>query len=203
MAIRFTCQSCQQPIEVDDQWAGQSVACPYCEKVITAPRESTLPDHDIPEATPAGSGLRPPPPPPGQTSYASQDATGSGKKAQWALLLSSTSAVLCVLAWFFLMAVVMEKAMDIAGEDADAEQLNKVIQEMSVEQNMPVPTSTKAMAVIGTLCGLGGIILAIQALVQSTSRKGMAITALVIGLSFQLCQIPLSLMVLFPAPAGG
>jgi hypothetical protein len=53
MAIRFQCSSCGQPIEVDDEWAAKSVACPYCRKTITAPAESTLGDvSQIPMATP-------------------------------------------------------------------------------------------------------------------------------------------------------
>ena len=57
MAIRFQCGSCNQPIEVDDQWGGRTVACPYCKSTITAPFESTLGDlSDIPAASPVTSG---------------------------------------------------------------------------------------------------------------------------------------------------
>lgn len=42
MAIRFQCGACDQPIEVDDEWAGKPVLCPYCRKAITAPTASTL-----------------------------------------------------------------------------------------------------------------------------------------------------------------
>ncbi len=53
MAIRFQCASCSQPIEVDDEWASKTVACPYCRKTIAAPAESTLPDvSGIPLASP-------------------------------------------------------------------------------------------------------------------------------------------------------
>ncbi len=42
MAIRFLCGSCTQPIEIDDEWASNQVACPYCRKTVTAPATSTL-----------------------------------------------------------------------------------------------------------------------------------------------------------------
>lgn len=53
MSIRFQCQSCSQPIEVDDEWAGKTVACPFCSATINAPDQSTLTDFEhIPTASP-------------------------------------------------------------------------------------------------------------------------------------------------------
>ncbi len=42
MAIQFNCPGCRQPVEVDDEWAGEHVACPFCQRVVTAPAESTI-----------------------------------------------------------------------------------------------------------------------------------------------------------------
>lgn len=42
MVVQFSCPGCQQPIEVDREWAGQHVACPFCQRVVTAPTESTI-----------------------------------------------------------------------------------------------------------------------------------------------------------------
>ncbi len=42
MAIQFNCPGCRQPVEVDDEWAGEHVACPFCQRVVTAPTESTI-----------------------------------------------------------------------------------------------------------------------------------------------------------------
>ncbi|MEK6676211.1 MAG: hypothetical protein AABZ47_11235 [Planctomycetota bacterium] len=56
MAIRFLCVGCTQPIEIDEQWAAKSVACPYCRRTMTAPAESTLDDlRLVPVATPLGN----------------------------------------------------------------------------------------------------------------------------------------------------
>src|SRR5687768_10334479 len=66
MIIRFQCPSCRQPLEIDQQWAGQSVACPYCKRVVSAPSSSTWHDQtEIPTARPAAPGFSPPPPPAG------------------------------------------------------------------------------------------------------------------------------------------
>lgn len=84
MAIQFPCPSCSQPIEVDDEYGGQTAACPYCRRVVNVPTES--PDEIRPAAmarptlspaegevgaepreVPTGGEVRPeaPPPPPG------------------------------------------------------------------------------------------------------------------------------------------
>ncbi|MFQ5494127.1 MAG: hypothetical protein ACE5EX_01995 [Phycisphaerae bacterium] len=61
MAIRFLCQSCGQPIEIDDEWAGKTVACPYCRTTVTAPHETTLDRVDqIPTASPVAPEASPP-----------------------------------------------------------------------------------------------------------------------------------------------
>lgn len=47
-------QTCLQPIEVDEEWAQKTVACPFCQATVTAPAQSTLTDFDhIPTASPA------------------------------------------------------------------------------------------------------------------------------------------------------
>lgn len=58
MAIQFNCPGCRQPVEVDDEWAGQHVACPFCQRVVTAPNESTIRtlQHGVP---PTGRKLSP------------------------------------------------------------------------------------------------------------------------------------------------
>lgn len=67
MAIQFPCPSCAQPIEVDDEVAGREAACPYCQRVVTAPQQSTYAPRPFVEArpvgAPAGDAWAPPPPP--------------------------------------------------------------------------------------------------------------------------------------------
>ena len=50
--------ACSQPIEVDEEWASRTVACPYCRKTVTAPAESTLTDLDqAPMASPVDTAV--------------------------------------------------------------------------------------------------------------------------------------------------
>src|SRR5512140_2444206 len=114
MAIRFSCPSCAQPIEVDDNWGGQSVGCPYCRRVVTAPPQSNWPPAEVPLASPARPlppqsaasaqpGFAPPPPPPGYTGPFVQAVPGvprsapptMSRSAGWALVLAVASVVLC------------------------------------------------------------------------------------------------------------
>jgi len=63
MAIQFRCPGCQQPIEVDDVYAGQTAACPYCHRVVTVPTESSLdaaPVEARPGGAPGPAGSQPP-----------------------------------------------------------------------------------------------------------------------------------------------
>jgi hypothetical protein len=42
MAIQFQCSGCSQPIEVDDEHAGKTATCPYCQRLIAIPLSSTI-----------------------------------------------------------------------------------------------------------------------------------------------------------------
>lgn len=56
MAIQFPCTQCGQPIEVDDEHAGKTAACPYCQAHVAVPLSSTyVPEQSVPArpSTPA------------------------------------------------------------------------------------------------------------------------------------------------------
>ena len=58
MAIQFPCASCGQPIEIDDEWGGKTVACPFCHSRINAPLESQLAETEqVPTAAPVTPGV--------------------------------------------------------------------------------------------------------------------------------------------------
>ncbi|MBP7747289.1 MAG: hypothetical protein KA383_14300 [Phycisphaerae bacterium] len=77
MPIQFCCTQCGQPIEVDDEHAGKTAACPYCRLTLSVPLQSTynpesavmarpadgpaVPDTTMP--SPYAAGHRPPTPP--------------------------------------------------------------------------------------------------------------------------------------------
>ena len=197
MAIRFACPSCQQPIEIDDQWAGQSVGCPYCKKVVTAPPSSTWPPGEVPVASPAGSAFRPPPPPGDQAQAPVAPATAASPYAAWGLTLSLTCAVLCTLGmvvWFGQFGLLaVEKLGDnphpTREETQKAQQ--EIMEEIIAEGRYPTNTFSTAAALIGALCGLGGLVLAVRSLLRQERRRGMAIAACLIGACFVVCQLPL------------
>jgi hypothetical protein len=58
MSIQFFCTSCGQPIEVDDEHAGKTAACPYCRQLVSVPAESTYRPGQ-PPPTPAGAATAP------------------------------------------------------------------------------------------------------------------------------------------------
>jgi len=51
MPIQFFCEGCRQPIEIDDDGAGEPVTCPFCHHQMTAP---TAPDPAVADAVQAG-----------------------------------------------------------------------------------------------------------------------------------------------------
>ena len=188
MAIRFACPSCRQPIEIDDQWAGQSVGCPYCKRVVTAPTTSTWPPGDIPQASPAGQAFQPPPPPPG-IGYVTQTITKSrSNSAGRALVLAIICAGLCLVGWLILMGTLASLAMEKAGKDATPEQINHAIMNILTSGQAPTNPLVTAAAFIGVICGLAGLLLAVRSLLSQEARKGMAVAACIISACFICCQ---------------
>jgi hypothetical protein len=197
MALRFACPSCQQPIEIDDEWAGKSVGCPYCKKVVTAPTSSTWPPEQIPVATPVGSAFQPPSPPDERAGYWPGRVQPATSVAPWALTLSITSAILAVFAAAVWVLTIFGLAMQTAamkklGPNPTPEQVQKAMpeamQEITAGGHMPKSPLSTAAAIVGGLCGIGGLALAIRALLWQQPRRGMAITACVISAAFTCCQ---------------
>lgn len=185
MAIRFACPSCRQPIEVDNEWAGQSVGCPYCRMVVTAPSASAWPESQVPVATPLG---QPPEsiPPPGY-SGAVPPAPSAASAAPWALTLAITSALLSVFAALAWTVAWISTVAEKAGPNATQSEIQKVIQDLAASGQVPYSPLGMAAAVVGSLCGIGGLALAIRTLLWQQPRRGMAIAACVISVAFSCC----------------
>jgi hypothetical protein len=184
MAIRFACPSCRQPIEIDDEWAGQSVGCPYCRKVVTAPAVSAWPSEQIPVAAPLGQPSAPTVPPPGFPAYPPAPAASA---APWALTLAITSALLSVFSgvvWMYTWASVLAEK---SPSDATPEQMQKLAQELAASGQIPYSPLAMAAAVVASLCGIGGLVLAIRTLLWQQPRRGMAIAACIISVAFSCC----------------
>jgi hypothetical protein len=191
MAIRFQCPACSEPIEVDEEWSRQVVRCPYCQRTVTAPAESTLPANEqIPVATPiAGrrefhvpadsvgpAGAVPPYPPQPQTNRA----------AAVALTLAITSVVLLLLCMQTLTnhTLEMQKYQEFLKEAiaTGASPTTAVLKyHESQGGQWPGWLVTMSILAIGSLgAWLGAIVFGIIGLFR-TVRRGMAVAALSIA----------------------
>ncbi len=115
MAIQFACPACQQPIEVDDEWADQTVSCPYCRRVVRAPAQSTLQLSTIPSASqptagppdmpPADIGPVPPPPPRGYGRFETGETAAPPpfRPLPRANPIATWSVVVGILAWVLIV----------------------------------------------------------------------------------------------------
>lgn len=184
MAIRFACPSCRQPIEVDDEWAGQSVGCPYCRKVITAPAVSSWPSDQIPMASPLRESPEPVVPASG---YPVRSPAQAASAAPWALTMAITSALLSIFASLVWLGNLARVLTEKAGPNATQEELAKVYSNMIASGQLPHSPLATAAAVVGTLCGIGGLVLAIRTLLWQQPRRGMAIAACIICVAFSCC----------------
>ena len=191
MAIRFQCPACSEPIEVDDEWGRQVVRCPYCQRTVTAPGESTLPTNEqIPVATPipgrrefqvpvdpvGPAGAVPPYPPQPQTNRA----------AALALAFAITSIVLLLLCM-----------QTVANHTLEMQEYQKFLKEAIEAGGSPTTAVLKyhesqggqwpawlvrmSILAMGSLgAWLGAIVFGIIGLFRPV-RRGMAAAALVIA----------------------
>lgn len=208
MAIRFQCPSCRQPIEVDDAWSGQSVACPYCRNVVTAPAASTWPPGQVPVASPSSSAFAPPPPPgaadvpqasawPGTQTYPgypTPPAAAGGNFAIWALTLAIAGAVLCTIGGAVWFGGMFSAAVKKVGSDPTQKELEQAVEEMLTRGEVPRSGFAVAATAAGTLCSIASLFLAIRSLVRREAHHVTAIVACVISVLFLVCQMLLMLI---------
>lgn len=214
MAIQFTCPACSQPIEIDDQYAGQQVVCPYCEGVVTAPAESqpvatTQPAASpVPRPAPLSPGAAQsapaiwPPPPPALTPNRPGNWSLAAGLLAWALFI----AAVCYSA-VVTFGLIPEETWTHAGAGPAAteevqEQIQNAIQRFTHDPALAGKRSVAtALQFVGAAFGLVGLILAVVGLTRKQARKGTAIAGLVISAPLLLCLL-LSAMVGVAQTAG-
>lgn len=184
MPIRFACPGCQQPIEVDDEWASQQVGCPYCRQVVSAPTESTLQMNAVPTAVGgAGDAFAPPPPPPGARPVASGIAgpsAGGRSLGRLAFASAAAGAVLTII-WWVMFANFLAEHIDFnAVQEQDLATQQRIAQEV-MQQHGQELRPLAAYPLIGSLAGAMGIVLGITMLLRNDPRKGLAIFSVVLG----------------------
>lgn len=206
MAIQFICSGCRQPIEVDPEWAGQTVMCPYCRYVQTAPAESTF----RPEAVRPASPVRPPvpgeadgafgtvapPPPAGSRPTWPPAVTGAPAEPD---SLGRASAVLGVLAWCLLiggLAIALPLFRDAmesvrpllksSGGAVSEQELNRKL-EAHIQEKMMTDAAFRVRAVKASLvvllaeaCGVAGLIVGLVGLGRRRARRAATVLGLVV-----------------------
>ncbi len=192
MSIQFLCTSCQQPIEVDDEHAGKSAACPYCRNLVSVPHESTYSPVEAVTARPAGrpygaAGLPTDPDifvrslPPLDPMQAAQRAAASSF-GTYALLCAALVAVLFAVATVRLINV-MARAGLLPQADRpsglDVEKINELV------AGDPWIIGPAFGAMFFALAGLG---LSIASLTRFARGNWKAITACVLCGLYMLCN---------------
>jgi hypothetical protein len=165
MAIQFFCVACRQPIEVDDVMANQTVTCPYCRKVVTAPAATDATFRDNPPIARTPETVAGPPPLP----YAVEMPSGPNRWS-WASLVCISITMICLAIY---IGVIYNIARSLP-KDANPQQTNKLLmQEMQARPGLQIILTTGLCVtpVIAVICG-------IVALVKKTPPRWPAIAAL-------------------------
>lgn len=202
MAIRFACPSCHQPIEVDDNWANQSVGCPYCKKVVTAPAESSWPAGGIHVAEPAGEDWEADSPtsastrPSQQTPYSGYPypppAAGRSTLAWVALILAFVYLGAMLIGWYIMGQVALVMIQEQLGSDGvpTMQEQQRAMEEMVTKTGrLPGNAASATAGLVAVLAGVVGVICAIVSLVRSEPLKVVSIPALIVCLSSLCCGL--------------
>lgn len=177
MAIQFLCPACRQPIEVDDDAANQTVTCPYCQKVVTAPAQSDQgirpqpydarpSDRPTPSPNSFGSNaISPPPPVPGEPHV--------GNKLGYASLICM---VVCLVSMATMLYIATSAIGDLKSISDPKEVQKRMMQALS---ERPALATAYVAALVG-VCGVPivGAVLAIISLAKRRTPRWPAIVAL-------------------------
>ncbi|QDV92121.1 hypothetical protein RAS2_32350 [Phycisphaerae bacterium RAS2] len=184
MAIQFFCAACHQPIEVDDDAANQSVTCPYCRKVVTAPFSSD-PSVRMPsggamrEAGPLGAA--PQPASGGTLSPLTHGTMGSplptGRNTiGWVALVFAILSVICIIATAF----VYGSWIASEGIKTTAELQKRLGEIQASGQAPPSVMTASGMACLGIVAYLTALVTGIIGVVNKKQPRWPAIVAVIV-----------------------
>jgi hypothetical protein len=192
MAIQFQCPSCGQPIEIDDEWAGQEVSCPFCRKVVTAPANSTWHATRIPQAAPL---VLPPPPfgvPGDQLTPTGVPLAARRTKsfAMWACLLSATGWLLLIvtmMAGARVLSPILEQVHDPSLDVGQQQQrLIEAVQKETARN--PKPFFGMAVAsMTGLGCLMGALVVSIVGLTRREMNVAVGIGTIILSVLPLFC----------------
>jgi hypothetical protein len=207
VAIQFTCESCQQAIEVDDDQGNRLVSCPFCQQTVRAPLESTLPGA-VPPARPAAEA---PPPGPAPAEYipAPPPATEgllfrkvllrSNRFGNWGLAAGLLAWVTLAVMVFTVLSTAFEKRPFDPNKPVNSREATEAMQQ-AVQEVLRDPAMERKMiafelVIIGLL--LMSIVLSVIGLRQKGARMGTSIAGMIVSGSLLICF--LSSMLIGPA----
>lgn len=186
MAIRFPCPFCKQPLEVDDHWAGQSVGCPFCERVVTAPEASTWSQSAITSARPAAPGTSFPG---GATEGPSPADRPARSGAPWAFLWAISSGLVGLAGLFTWMNQVLIMVQAEVGPNPDQQELQEGLKTLMARGDAyAFSTTTVYLFLAGIVCGIVALTIGTRTILRPQRHRGLAIAACVIGMCCAFCQ---------------
>jgi len=209
MAIQFFCTSCGQPIEVDDNMADLAVTCPYCQKVVTAPRQTDLTGRPQAASGGVGAGGEAIAPPGGPAMFAPGGALPTGLAlgppprrtiVGWISLACILLAAVVVL-YASVATWLLVKDLNLDPGSMTPNQMQQFGEEMQ-KRAAERPGLRIASAVGGCVLPVAALIMAIAALVTGGRPRWPAITTLVI-LGAGICLMCAGLLLRGAMPGGG
>ncbi len=215
MPIQFHCSNCGQPIEVDDQHAGQTAACPYCRHLVSVPQQSTY--HPQPgSAPPADSPIPPPSLEPGAAETPSRPTLGTAPIPRppvapeqpsrqhtaatfgtYALICAGLIIVLVVTLLIMVLPVSLKIAAAHPGRNPTPEDVTTAL------QNTPSGPLIQGLGCGVPFFALVGLALSIVSLVQSRTNNWRGWVALAICGGAALCLCGMIVLVVLISAAGG
>lgn len=181
MAIQFSCVGCEQPIEVDDAFAGKNALCPYCRREVTVPSASTYVPTEI-LARPAGQGVSA-----GGLSSIRAGGYGGAEVGQPTRNRFATWAVICAVTFVATILLTMAQVLPIAMKHLPTNPQNMTAEEQeSITRTVNAELSTHTGLVLSSLLGMvaavAGFVLALAGLSKGGAPVRCWISLIVCGL---------------------
>jgi len=139
-------------------------------------------------ASPASPAFTPPPPPRGAAAP-TPTTSATHSQAPWALTLALSGAVLTIVGWFAYLGTQVALAQEKAGS-TDPEKIREAYLDLVASgQAQAMSAATLLILLVGSICSIIGLVLAVRSLLGAQARRGMAIAACIISVCFLVCQI--------------
>lgn len=118
------------------------------------------------------------------------NATVEKSQAPWAFVLALGGAVLSIVGWMAWLGSFFALVLEQAGPNPTQEQVNEIMGKMmSSGQSPTMNAATLLILLVGMVCSLSGLVLAVRSILRSPERRGLAIAACIISVCFLVCQV--------------